>query len=138
MRKRFDSITKIIISTALVSSVALGTATITVPEEASAKKTNDYKYISTKINGKKVDLKARSIKKNGIYFVHSTELLNKLGVKSSFNSAKKTLKVKNGNKTITIKKEASMHMKERKSILCLQHYRTLMDDYIYLTILFQK
>lgn len=104
MRKRFDSITKIIISTALVSSVALGTATITVPEEASAKKTNDYKYISTKINGKKVDLKARSIKKNGIYFVHSTELLNKLGVKSSFNSAKKTLKVKNGNKTITIKK----------------------------------
>lgn len=104
MSKRFDSITKIIISTILVSSAALGVANITFTEQASAKKTNDYKYISTKINGKKVDLKAKSIKKNGIYFVHSTELLNKLGVKSSFNSAKKTLKIKNGNKTITIKK----------------------------------
>lgn len=104
MSKRFDSITKIIISTTLVSSAALGVANITFTEQASAKKTNDYKYISTKINGKKVALKAKSIKKDGIYFVHSTELLNKLGVKSSFNSTTKTLKVKNGNKTITIKK----------------------------------
>ncbi|WP_139992796.1 copper amine oxidase N-terminal domain-containing protein [Kurthia sp. Dielmo] len=104
MSKRFDSITKIIISTTLVSSAALGVANITFTEQVSAKKTNDYKYISTKINGKKVALKAKSVKKDGIYFVHSTELLNKLGVKSSFNSTTKTLKVTNGNKTITIKK----------------------------------
>lgn len=98
MKKRGNSITKFIISTSLVSSAVLGVTNITAPTEVSAKKADSFTYVSTKINGNKVNVKAKSIKKDGVYFVHSTEVLNKLGVKSSFNSTTKILTVKNGSK----------------------------------------
>ena len=121
MKKRGNSITKFIISTSLVSGAALGVTNITAPTEVSAKKADSFTYVSTKINGKKVNVKAKSIKKDSVYFIHSTEVLNKLGVKSSFNSTTKILTVKNGSKSITLKKEVNMLMKERKNINYLLH-----------------
>ena len=89
---------------AKISTVSNSKISSKVSTKSVAKKNTSVKFVKTKLGNKTLNLNVKSVQKDGKYFVHSIEVLKQLGVKVSYNSKTKILKINNAGKTITVKK----------------------------------